>query len=126
MTTLPVPKSKLQAAEALARRKEELGVPLDLKNVFTPQEIDEFKDLFIEVDVDGSSSIDKNELMGVFQRLGISATPEEVGEIFVAVDTDGSGEIEFGEFVRVRLKHLGPSSGARLKEFVSINCRTCR
>lgn len=55
-------------------------------------------DLFLELDGDGSGSIDRDELRVLLQQLGRPAGAAELDRIMAAVDVDGSGSVELAEF----------------------------
>jgi CRP-like cAMP-binding protein len=50
---------------------------------------------FNHFDVDGSGTIDTDEVRQAMAQQGIEMTQEEVDELFASVDDDGSGEIDF-------------------------------
>ncbi|XP_073123112.1 probable calcium-binding protein CML13 isoform X2 [Henckelia pumila] len=64
----------------------------------TPQRIEEIKKAFVNVDTDGSGSIDAKELNVAMRDLGFEMSEEETNKIITEVDKDGSGAIEFDEF----------------------------
>ena len=58
---------------------------------------DKLLDVFVQLDVDASNSIDKAEFAQITQMLGMSILPDQVSALFHAVDADGSGTISFEE-----------------------------
>ena len=86
----------------LEAKKAALECPPELLLDFSPQELDEIRDLFMEVDTDESGEIDENELAAALQGLDEEITRARLRELMLAVDEDGSGTIDFGEFLGVR------------------------
>merc|ERR1711865_92423 len=80
---------KAQGDEAIQARENQKKRLKDFKEVF---------DLF---DSDGGGSIGEDELLSVFNALGVPKTLQEVQAVVQEVDDDGSGEIEFDEFVKI-------------------------
>ncbi|KAJ5069438.1 plastin-3 [Anaeramoeba ignava] len=68
---------------------------------FNRKEIDEFIQIFKSFDLDGSGSIDENELEQVMKQLGEKVTKQKVKELIKEVDLDGNGMIEFDEFLQI-------------------------
>ena len=50
-------------------------------------------------DVDGSGDIDKDEMYGAMNAIGLRSTREEVDKLIDDIDEDGNGVIDFEEFV---------------------------
>ena len=67
----------------------------------SPEEINEFREIFNLVDKDGGGSISKEELSELMDTLGIEATNEEIDHMVGEIDVDGDGDIDFEEFVAV-------------------------
>ena len=67
----------------------------------SPEEINEFREIFNLVDKDGGGSISKEELSELMDTLGIEATSEEIDHMVGEIDVDGDGDIDFEEFVAV-------------------------
>jgi len=82
---------------------------------FTREDIDVFIQTFRECDIDGSGSIDVNELAEVFSRMGQGCSREKLQMIIDAVDDDGLGEIKFDGFLKI-MKILYPEKKAPAKE----------
>lgn len=63
------------------------------------------KEVFLDIDsmfdLDGSGSIDANELALVFQSMGQGNSPDEIQKLIEAVDLNKSGVIEWPEFLLV-------------------------
>lgn len=57
------------------------------------------KQSFDSFDVDGSGTVDKEEVAQAMAQQGVEMTSEELDELFATVDDDGSGEIDFEEFI---------------------------
>eukprot|EP00924_Labyrinthula_sp_SR-Ha-C_P006739 snap_masked-scaffold_29-processed-gene-3.6-mRNA-1 protein AED:0.33 eAED:0.33 QI:0/-1/0/1/-1/1/1/0/173 len=55
---------------------------------------------FNAFDKDGNGTIDVSEMKGVFQRLGIDASEQEVKDVMKLVDDNDDGEIDLGEFTK--------------------------
>ena len=69
--------------------------------LLSPEEINEFREIFNLVDKDRGGSITKVELSELMDTLGIDATPEEIDLMISEIDQDGNGDIDFEEFVLV-------------------------
>lgn len=83
----------------------------------TPQRLKELKELFNEIDEDGSGSIDTQELIKLMQRAGHKVDEAEAKDMIDQFDEDGSGEIEFVEFVDMMKQHeVEPVQECELKE----------
>lgn len=83
----------------------------------TPQRLKELKELFNEIDEDGSGSIDTQELIKLMQRAGHKVDEAEAKDMIDQFDEDGSGEIEFIEFVDMMKQHeVEPVTEADLSE----------
>ena len=46
-------------------------------------------------DIDGSGTIERDEVCQAMAQQGVEMTPEELDELFAQVDADGSGEVDF-------------------------------
>jgi Ca2+-binding EF-hand superfamily protein len=83
---------------------------------FDKEDIDAFIEAFREFDIDGSGSIDLNELEIGLKYMGQGFTRDQLQRIISEVDSDGSGEIEWPEFLEVMRRFysgkLAPGSGA--------------
>jgi Ca2+-binding EF-hand superfamily protein len=62
----------------------------------TPRE--ECRELFDEVDDDGSGLLDVGEIVKLARLLGVSLNPAQCKEAMDEMDDDGSGEVDFEEF----------------------------
>lgn len=58
----------------------------------------EVREIFDEVDTDGSGEVDADEVAQLVQNLGVKMSPCELQEAMADMDSDGSGEVEFEEF----------------------------
>jgi len=73
---------------------------------FTEEQIQNFRQVFCDVDLDGSGAIDTEELGKLLFRLnGKQFTPEELIKIMSRMDIDKNSTIEFNEFL-AGLRHL--------------------
>ncbi|XP_023331275.1 neo-calmodulin [Eurytemora carolleeae] len=81
---------------------------------FTDQQMEEFKEAFVEFDIDGDGTITKEELGTVMRRLGERPTEEELQEMVSEVDQDGSGAIELDEFIQMMANRI--SEGNKIKQ----------
>ena len=61
------------------------------------------RNAFREIDVDGSGSIEPNELRAAFRRQGIMLTDEETAAVVKAFDRNGDGRLNYDEFVAAML-----------------------
>lgn len=66
----------------------------------TPQEVQEFREMFQLVDLDHGGSIDSEELGKLLDLLGMAKSEEEVVEMVRKIDTTDSDEVFFPDFVR--------------------------
>merc|ERR550514_1046122 len=57
------------------------------------------KDIFRQIDTDGSGSIDVDELMDAMLLFGVKATKNSAKKVLAAIDTDGNGTVELDEFL---------------------------
>jgi calmodulin len=73
---------------------------------FTEHQVAEFKECFEMFDVDGSGSIDKEELHFVLHMLGSKMTQKEIGDILEEVDENSSGDVEFAEFCALMARQM--------------------
>ncbi|CAM9630222.1 unnamed protein product [Scytosiphon promiscuus] len=76
----------------------------------------ELYQLFVDIDTDNSGTISRQELQGLFARLGYSS--QVANEQFDYLDTDGDGEVSFEEFAKM----LGPPPG-RHEDASEFDCR---
>lgn len=56
------------------------------------------RDVFDRIDVDGSGSLDKEEVMQASAMLGLVIGEHDLGETFEEIDADGDGAVSFFEF----------------------------
>ena len=61
----------------------------------------QLRQVFSDIDKDGSSSIDKKELMKALDILKVELSPEDVNALFSRFDGDGNGRIDYGEFLQL-------------------------
>jgi calmodulin len=67
-------------------------------------QLNDFREIFRLVDLDGGGSISPEELSELMAMLGISVTKEELDDMINEIDEDGDGDISFEEFVAVMTK----------------------
>jgi Ca2+-binding EF-hand superfamily protein len=73
-----------------------------------------YRDLFLQVDVDGSGDLPAAELQPLCQELGFELTIEQITELMAPYDEDLSGSLDFPEF----LHFLKDASAAFERKFV--------
>merc|ERR1719326_832970 len=56
---------------------------------------------FAEMDTDGSGSLDTDELLAVFNRLGKEVKRGTIANLVRLADEDGNGTIEWDEFAKI-------------------------
>ena len=75
----------------------------EMKGTLSEEDVAEIKEMFKEIDVDGSGSITSEELQKVLKEQG-AKLHEAVTHVMVAMaDTDGDGQINFEEFVQMTI-----------------------
>eukprot|EP01063_Lacrimia_lanifica_P014209 TRINITY_DN20846_c0_g1_i1.p1 TRINITY_DN20846_c0_g1~~TRINITY_DN20846_c0_g1_i1.p1 ORF type:complete len:956 (+),score=374.63 TRINITY_DN20846_c0_g1_i1:65-2869(+) len=67
--------------------------------MFSPVQIEEYRDIFHGYDRDGDNTIDTGELGSIFQEIGMMMSEDAIREMISMVDADGTGSIEFAEFL---------------------------
>ena len=67
---------------------------------------DELTQCFEMMDVDGSGSIDADELLAAMALIGLKAPREELLELINSVDTNRTGSLELAEFLELMTKHI--------------------
>lgn len=65
----------------------------------TEQEIEEIREAFNLFDVDGSGTIDPNELKEAMKSLGFDTKNQTIYQMISDIDKDGKGYINFDEFL---------------------------
>ena len=65
----------------------------------TPEQIEEFREMFKIFDVDHDDQIDTGELGAVMKAMGYNPTQAELEEMIREVDADGNGNLDFSEFL---------------------------
>lgn len=70
-------------------------------------QIEQFRQVFKHFDVDGSGTIDVEELGNVFEAMGQHLSHEELQSVLQQADEDGSGEIDFDEFLMLMCCSFG-------------------
>ena len=62
---------------------------------------DEARRLFLESDIDGSGFLEKDEILLVFEGLGLQMDESKLHEVFAVFDIDGAGVINYDEFIEL-------------------------
>ena len=78
-------------------------------------------DAFIKADVDGSNSLEENELAVVVRDLGYEFSDIEIHKIYQTVDLDGSGGINLQEFGEWWRKYSCTDVGGRLNISIGVD-----
>lgn len=73
-------------------------------DTLTVEEIRELSATFQSFDVDGTGSIDSEELEQLMQALGQTPTKDELAQMLEDMDEDGNGTIELDEFLTTMSK----------------------
>ncbi|KAK1931835.1 FK506-binding protein 1 [Phytophthora citrophthora] len=81
--------------------KNQYSASLSLALLFGPKELTKLKQQFMVLDLDGSGSIDENELQQLVKKLGRRAEEFDLPAMMREVDVDGSGSIGFNEFLQI-------------------------
>ena len=109
--------------EASAQQHKEMEVEETIKVIavaenLTEQDIETFKKVFSMLDLDGSGSIEEEELRVGLQSVGRNPTDEEMERMMHDVDEDESGEIDPAEFVQfmVNTRKADQAQAASKKE----------
>eukprot|EP01062_Namystynia_karyoxenos_P043161 TRINITY_DN315_c0_g1_i1.p1 TRINITY_DN315_c0_g1~~TRINITY_DN315_c0_g1_i1.p1 ORF type:complete len:621 (+),score=213.14 TRINITY_DN315_c0_g1_i1:107-1969(+) len=68
---------------------------------FSDAQVQRFKQVFLQFDVDGNGHIDEQELHDIMGKLGRPLQPGEAKKYIEMVDIDGSGVIYFEEFLQL-------------------------
>ncbi len=68
-------------------------------NPFAEEQINNYKEAFLEYDKDGSGNISIKELGTVMRTLGENPTEDELQNLINKYDEDGNGTMEFTEFL---------------------------
>jgi len=71
---------------------------------FTEEEETQLKEVFDDLDADGSGQLDSNELIEGARLWGLNPTRQEVEEAWMHVDMDNSGSLSFDEFKMLMLQ----------------------
>ena len=73
------------------------------KNHVTKDQKKQMQDIFKSFDLDGSGSIDEDELIAAMHELDLkdSKTDDEIKQMFRETDKDNSGELDFNEFMKL-------------------------
>lgn len=68
---------------------------------FSQTEFQQAKLIFDGFDENGGGTIDRDELSGAFERLGVEISDEELEQAFCLFDKDNSGELDFNEYLQL-------------------------
>lgn len=79
-----------------------------------------FREAFELYDLDGSGSLDKDEMKLLMATLGHDLSDEEVSNMIAEVDDDGNGEIDYDEF-KAMLKGIKVSGSGEKQKKVDKN-----
>ena len=60
--------------------------------------IKQIQKIFIQIDEDGSGSIDESEFIEIMKLMGIDLPDAKISEVFATIDADGGGDIDMVEF----------------------------
>lgn len=71
-------------------------------------QIEELKEVFKKIDMNGDGKISSTELGLILGRLGHSATEDELQKMIKEADTDGDGFINLEEFIALNSKGVDP------------------
>ena len=86
----------------------------------TPEQVDEFQEVFDLFDADSNGSLTQEELASFMRSLGMSPSDEELEAIFIKTDADLSGTIEFPEFAEWVSNKVNLTSQDDLREIFSL------
>ena len=67
-------------------------------DLYTEEELEEYRGVFGLFDTDGSGAIGTDELGEAMKSLGLATSEAELEALIREVDADGNGEIDFEEF----------------------------
>lgn len=83
------------------KQKNRFSAPLELAIMFGPKELEKLKRQFMLLDLDGSGSIDQQEIQVLIKKLGRRVQDFDIKAMLSEVDSDGSGSIGFNEFLQI-------------------------
>eukprot|EP00658_Telonema_sp_P-2_P013227 TRINITY_DN15009_c0_g1_i1.p1 TRINITY_DN15009_c0_g1~~TRINITY_DN15009_c0_g1_i1.p1 ORF type:complete len:1492 (-),score=427.74 TRINITY_DN15009_c0_g1_i1:101-4576(-) len=87
--------------------------------------INELREAFAMVDVDGSGELDLDEIWEALTRLGTSRARSEVAAMVEAMDDNGNGELDFVEFLKMVSEDAGHFNLLGLGEDTSLSEQLC-
>lgn len=90
---LSIDPKAIQAREVAAH-----GSTRDMEK-FTPQMVEEVRDLFQKFDKSGDNELDRSEFGSMMWTLGVHLPEDELNTFFDRMDTGGDGFVEFEELV---------------------------
>ncbi|XP_066915977.1 uncharacterized protein [Clytia hemisphaerica] len=91
------------------KRNPEAGIIHQAIQKLNDEQIQEYKEAFLEVDKDNNGKISTRELKNLLRSLGCNPTDLEIQEIINEVDANGNGTIDFPEFINLMKKMTKPS-----------------
>jgi hypothetical protein len=97
------PPAPVSAAERRRLRQRPGG---GRRRVLNDKMRDELAQCFAQLDVDGSGSIDADELLAAMALIGLKAPRAELLELINSVDTNRTGSLELAEFLELMTKHI--------------------
>lgn len=87
---------------------KEILVGKIMQNSLTAEDIEELRQIFSLVDVDGSGSISRDEFHNLAKSVGLNLTAEQIDAVIAEVDKNNSGCIDFEEFCATMAKEINP------------------
>ena len=79
-----------------------------MEGSLTPEDVQELRQIFSLVDIDGSGSISREEFHSLAKSVGLSLTQEQIDSVITEVDKDNSGSIDFNEFCQTMGHEINP------------------
>ena len=73
--------------------------PAQMQTKLKASEVEDFRNAFNRVDLNGNGRLDAGELLSVMGLLGMTITMEEIQTMMQEFDTDHDGELDFSEFI---------------------------
>jgi len=78
---------------------------IDVNSILTETEINKSREAFHAFDIDGSGTIDRDELRKVLEEMGQKPTEEEIFKMINEIDNSNKGVIDFNDFLKVIAYH---------------------
>jgi len=116
--TMTATRKRKDGSETIGVDVEALLDEVQAKMHLPRQQLKMYWNSFSRYDVDGSGSVDSNELSKMLlDSIGYQPSPEDLTAIILDVDSDGSGTLEFPEFCTLVAKmDMGEQTQEDLKE----------